>query len=233
VARSWASPRPLVRHSSESVPTPKPPLLNAAPPPLPDSPWPLAETRISPVVVSTTRTVRLTSLFAFLPPRPMPFTRTAPPRVSVENFVMEPVRMYLTPSTLPTFDSLAADGSARSLREKSCSASTVSSFLRSITRNVPSLTSASTTWSAMPLPMSYWPHQLSSVPKSKSITATDTRFEPCAMDGAAAARNAAATARPRPSLLFIVATNPPPGGNRNAPVYEAHQYKRKIGGKGP
>ena len=93
VARSWASPRPLVRHSSESVPTPKPPLAKDAPPPLLDSPWPLAEIRISPVVVSIRRTVRLTSLFAFLPPRPMPLTRTAPPRDSVENFVMEPDRM--------------------------------------------------------------------------------------------------------------------------------------------
>ena len=46
--------------------------------------------------------------------------------------------MYLTPRTLPIFESLAALGSARSLCAKSCSASTVSSFLRSITRNVPS-----------------------------------------------------------------------------------------------
>ncbi len=62
--------------------------------------------------------------------------------------------MYLTPSTLPTLESFAALGSARSLWEKSCSARTVSSFLRSMTRKVPSFTSSSTTWSAIPLPMS-------------------------------------------------------------------------------
>ena len=56
------------------------------------------------------------------------------PRFSVENFVIEPAMMYLTPSTLPTLASLAALGSARSLCAKSCSARTVSSFLRSITR---------------------------------------------------------------------------------------------------
>ena len=65
------------------------------------------------------------------------------------------------------------------------------------------------------------------------MTATAIRFEPCAIDGTADATNAAATARPRTSLLLIVATNPPPGGNRNAPVYETHQYKRKIGGARP
>ncbi len=53
--------------------------------------------------------------------------------------------MYFTPRTLPIFESFAALGSARSLWEKSCSARTVSSFLRSMTRKVPSFTSSSTT----------------------------------------------------------------------------------------
>ncbi len=111
-----------------------------------------------------TRAVRATSLLAFDPPRPMPLTRTPPPRFSVENFVIDPARMYFTPRTLPILAIFAALGSARSLCAKSCSARTVSSFLRSITRNEPSSSSAFTTWSAMPLPMSYWPHQLSIVP---------------------------------------------------------------------
>ena len=48
-----------------------------------------------------------------------------------------------------------------------------SSFLRSMTLYVPSLTSSSTSMSEIPLPMSQFPsHQRWTVPKSKSITAT-------------------------------------------------------------
>ena len=89
---------------------------------------------------------------------------------------MDPAMTYFTPLTFPILASAAADGSARLLWAKSCSARRVSSFLRSMTLKVPSLTRASTTWSAMPLPMSYWPHQFSTVPKSKSMTATWIRF---------------------------------------------------------
>ncbi len=78
--------------------------------------------------------------------------------------MIDPARMYFTPSTLPILASLAALGSARSLCAKSCSARIVSSFFLSMTRKEPSSSSAFTTWSAMPLPMSYWPHQLSIVP---------------------------------------------------------------------
>ena len=78
--------------------------------------------------------------------------------------MIDPARMYFTPRTLPILAIFAALGSARSLCAKSCSARTVSSFFRSITRNEPSSSSAFTTWSAMPLPMSYWPHQLLIVP---------------------------------------------------------------------
>ena len=47
-AFSWASPMPLLRHSSAFVPTPKPPLSKLKPPPLFEMPSPLTEATISP-----------------------------------------------------------------------------------------------------------------------------------------------------------------------------------------
>ena len=58
-----------------------------------------------------------------------------------------------TPSSLPS--RAALDGSARSLLEKFCSVISLSSALRSITEYLPSLTSRSTSMSAMPLPTSW------------------------------------------------------------------------------
>ena len=76
-----------------------------------------------------------------------------------------------------------------------------------MTLNVPSFTRASTTWSAMPLPMSYWPHQFSMVPKSKSMTATWIRFGlagvVCAPAVPARPTTAHAAAKPANSLPFI------------------------------
>src|SRR6187402_1024683 len=150
VQASWASPRPLWRHSSELVPIPLPPLEKSNPPPLLDSPTPLPESMISPVVMSMTRPVIRTSLLVFFPPSPIPFTRTPPPRASVENLVIEPTRMYLTPSTLPILAMVWAEGSARPEAAKSCSPRMAFSFLRSMTRKEPSSTRASTSWSAIP-----------------------------------------------------------------------------------
>ena len=72
-----------------------------------------------------------------MPLRLPPLSFCSPP-----NLVIEPVMMYRTPSALPILAILPWSGAARLLLEKSCSASTVSSFLRSITRKLPSSTSA-------------------------------------------------------------------------------------------
>ena len=84
-AFSWASPMPLLRHSSAFVPTPKPPLSKLKPPPLFEMPSPLTEATISPEVTSMTRAVRFTWALPLDPPTPMPLIARCPARFSVEN----------------------------------------------------------------------------------------------------------------------------------------------------
>ena len=60
------------------------------------------------------------------------------------NFVTEPATTYRTPRTWPTFASFDASGLARSVAAKSCSPSTVASWLLSMIRRLPASRSAYT-----------------------------------------------------------------------------------------
>ncbi len=140
-----ASPRTVSRKFDEPI-AKSPPRWFAAPPsarPLRlDVPSAFATAMISPVVVSTIRAAIATvALPFFVPTSPTP--NLPPPHApapifiplsSIPNLVIEPRMMYFTPSALPILATCAADGSARSLFEKFCSAMITSRRLRSMTR---------------------------------------------------------------------------------------------------
>src|SRR6202030_358811 len=188
-----------------------PPLPPPAPAPISDvpdrcdSPFPVTAAKISPVVVFTKRAVMPTTALDFLvpiPPSPNldPYPPYPPPPIlgcwsSRPNCVMLPMMMASTPRILPIF--AAVEASARSLLEKFCSPSTLSSALRSITDYVPSCTSLYTNMSEMPLPTSWSVPKIAcvldlTVPYSKFSTAT--RFF-CAQQGPATRRRSKANRR--------------------------------------
>ncbi len=122
---------------------------------------------ISAVSVRTIRMSRLLSASEYSAPNP----RKPPPFVSIENLVIDPVRMTCTPRSRPISAAWAAF--TRPVWPRFCSASTASSWVRSTSVNLPLLKSWVTSSSAAAYPR-LSPQKCQELLFSKCITATRT-----------------------------------------------------------